>query len=592
MFRTLQKYPLRHRLRIAFAVMIIVSVLTVGWTTYYISAQVVQNNALKLSQDTLNKSSQAFDEKLKHVAVSLMTLVISTSYENTMKDVVTGDSSNYFTHFGALQTPFMQLKLNEQLLHSVLLTTPIGDFYPADVPRTEFRFKDTSMYDRIREERHAIWIEGHKDPFFAGEVPVVSLVISAISSLYIPDSYIIVNLKEDGLWHFLTDNISDWREGVTMLKEDGSPLFVQKPYKYADMLKEPEFQEQLKSGEQGAFDYDWNGNTYLANFVKSSVDDKWTYVSVKPTDELLSQATGIKWATLIVTVLCIVLGFFISNGLSTLLAKPLTKLQLLMRRAGENDLTVRFETDGNDEVTQVGRQFNRMLEQIGQLIEVNRRVEKDKHKAEIKALQAQIDPHFLYNTLNTIYWKTKLKKSDEVGEMVMSLSRMFQLGLNGGKELTTIKKELFHVEQYLSLQQRCYENLFEYRIEAPNDESIQQHPILKVLLQPLVENAILHGFKNKQAGGLIVIRLEQDDDRLVFTISDNGHGMDKETLQNIRRAAESSDSYALHNIVERLKLYYENEAAFSIDSVPGEGTTVTLTIPWYGGGEEDGVIGN
>ncbi|WP_079911179.1 sensor histidine kinase [Paenibacillus sp. 32352] len=585
----LHKYPFKHRLRIAFALMIILSVLTVGWTTYQISAKVVQDNALKLSQDALNKSSQAFDEKLNHVALSLMTLVISSSYEQAMKDVVTGNNSNYFAHYAALQTPFMQLKLNERLLQSVLLTTPIGDFYPADAPRqAQNHFVDTPMYDRIREERHAIWIEGHKDPFFAGEVPVLSLVINAISSFVVPESYIIVNLREEGLLHFLTDNINEWREGVTIMKEDGTPVFMQKPYLYGDMLKEPEFRERIGSKAQGAFNYAFQGETYLVNFVKSTVDNKWTYISVKPTDELMSQANGIKWATLLVMIVCIIIGFLVSNALSTLLANPLTKLQKLMRRAGDNDLGVRFESGGNDEVAQVGKQFNRMLEQIAQLIEANHRVEKDKHKAEIKALQAQIDPHFLYNTLNTIYWKTQLKKSDEVGRMVMSLSRMFQLGLNNGKELTTIKKELLHVEQYLSLQQRCYENLFEYRIEAPQDEDIQQHSILKVLLQPLVENSILHGFKDKQTGGLIIVRLEPVEDHLIFTIEDNGHGMDEEQLRAIRQAAESSDSYALHNIVERLKLYYEDEASMTIHSTPGLGTVVTLRIPWDRGGADDG----
>ncbi|WP_282938384.1 sensor histidine kinase [Paenibacillus sp. RC67] len=591
MFRyLLNKYPFKHRLRIAFVLMIILSVMTVGWTTYYISANVVQNNALKLSQDTLNKSSQAFDEKLNHVALSLMTLVISSSYEQTMRDVITGDQSSYFAHYAALQTPFMQLKLNEPLLHSVLLTTPIGDFYPADAPRqTQNGFVGTPMYDRIHEERHAIWIEGHKDTFFAGEVPVLSLVINAIASFPVPNSYIIVNLREDGLLHFLTDNINEWREGVTIMKEDGTSVFMQRPYQYGDMLKEPEFRERIGSQLQGAFDFDFHGDTYLVNFVKSSVDPSWTYISVKPTDELMSQANGIKWTTLLVMVICIIIGFLVSNGLSTLLANPLTKLQKLMRRAGDNDLGVRFETGGNDEVAQVGKQFNRMLEQIAQLIEANQRVEKDKHRAEIKALQAQIDPHFLYNTLNTIYWKTQLKKSEEVGQMVMALSRLFQLGLNNGKELTTIKKELLHVEQYLSLQQRCYENLFEFRIEAPQEEDIQQHSILKVLLQPLVENSILHGFKNKQDGGLIIVRLEPVEDRLVFTIQDNGHGMDADTLQSLRQAAESSDSYALHNIVERLQLYYENEAGMTIDSTLGSGTTVTVVLPWYRGGEEDGL---
>jgi len=581
----LTNYSFKLRLRIAFAVMIALSVSACGFISYYISARVVQDNALKLSQDALNKSSQAFDEKLRHVAVSLMTLFISSAFDEAMKDVVAGDPSTYFKHYSALQTPFMQMKLNEPLMQSMLVSTPIGDFYPTDALRQTLNpFKGSEMYERIQKERRAIWVEGHPDPFFSGNEPVVSLVLNAISLLTVPDSYIVVNLKEEGLRHFLTDNIREWREGVTIVKEDGTPIFENASYRYAGMLQEPEFVAKLKSADYGAFNYEYKDEEFLVNYVQSTLDERWIYLSVKPKAEVLSQATSIKWATIAVTLACIVVAFFVSNGMTALVAKPLTQLQKLMRRAGENDLAVRFHSGGNNEVTQVGMQFNRMLEQITGLMEDNRHVQKEKHRAEIKALQAQIDPHFLYNTLNTIYWKTKLKKSEEVGQMVMALSKLFQLGLNNGQEMTTIKKELLHVEQYLSIQQKCYDNLFEYRVEAPQDDEFQQHPILKVLLQPLVENSILHGFKDKQSGGFIRIRLDKQEDLLIITVEDNGHGTDaQEAERRFRTLTEATDSYALRNIFQRLRLYYEDQADLRLSSVPGKGTTVTLTIPWSGG---------
>ncbi|MFD2876108.1 sensor histidine kinase [Paenibacillus rhizoplanae] len=144
--------------------------------------------------------------------------------------------------------------------------------------------------------------------------------------------------------------------------------------------------------------------------------------------------------------------------------------------------------------------FNQMLEQIVVLIGEVTQAQTNKRSAEIKALSAQMDPHFLYNTLNTIYWKLNLKQVKQSQSMVMSLSRLFQLGLNKGQEITTLSKELEHVRMYLELQCSCYEGLFRYEIYV-EDEALVTLPIPRILLQPLVENSILHGFRNRESGG-------------------------------------------------------------------------------------------
>ncbi|QGQ98158.1 hypothetical protein EHS13_26370 [Paenibacillus psychroresistens] len=157
-------------------------------------------------------------------------------------------------------------------------------------------------------------------------------------------------------------------------------------------------------------------------------------------------------------------------------------------------MSVRFESTYKDEVAQVGDHFNTMLEKIEVLILNVRAAEHQKRLSEMKALQSQINPHFLYNTLNTILWKTESRKQEDVKEMIVSLSLLFRLGLNNGHELTTVRKEIEHVTQYLILQQQCYEELFEFRIDA-DEIYLLNHASLK-LLQPLVENSILHGFMN------------------------------------------------------------------------------------------------
>jgi two-component system sensor histidine kinase YesM len=252
---------------------------------------------------------------------------------------------------------------------------------------------------------------------------------------------------------------------------------------------------------------------------------------------------------LLLTVCCFIVTVLVSDALTRYLLKPLLGLQRVMKRVEGNDLTARFESRSSDMLAQVGHRFNRMLEQIVVLIEEVRKAETNKRSAEIKALSAQMDPHFLYNTLNTIYWKLKLGQVEPSQQMVVALSRLFQIRLNKGNEITTLDKELQHVRQYLELQAFCYESLFEYDIRV-REPWLTDLPVPRIMLQPLVENSILHGFGGVERGGRITIEADGDMERQRW--------------------------------YSRLRLYYGDEADVTIESGPDEGTTVRLSLPLKG----------
>ncbi len=183
----------------------------------------------------------------------------------------------------------------------------------------------------------------------------------------------------------------------------------------------------LQGQDRGFFKYNKGGNPYLVNYSRLSMVDNWTMVSAQTQSDLLRQVNRIKTTTLWIMLCCVVLAFVLSNVISSLLLKPLHKLQGLMKKVEQNNLDVRFTSKYEDEVTQVGLKFNRMLEEISSLIEDVKEAEYEKRKMEVKALQAQIDPHFLYNTLNTIIWKSESSQNQDVTEMITSLSLLFQL---------------------------------------------------------------------------------------------------------------------------------------------------------------------
>ncbi len=210
------------------------------------------------------------------------------------------------------------------------------------------------------------------------------------------------------------------------------------------------------------------------------------------------------------------------------------------------------------------------------------REQKQLRKAEFELLQAQINPHFLYNTLDAIVWSAEAGNEKQVVKMVGSLSDFFKSSLNKGKEIVTIREELQHVRSYLEIQQIRYQDILKYEIDVP--ESLYGYEIPKITVQPVVENALYHGIKEKRGGGTIRVEGSEDENDLFIRVIDNGMGMDEERMAEVIRGLsdknpEAKKIYGLYNVNERIRLGYGEEYGISMESAYGEGTTVTIHLP-------------
>ena len=211
-----------------------------------------------------------------------------------------------------------------------------------------------------------------------------------------------------------------------------------------------------------------------------------------------------------------------------------------------------------------------------------RREQTRLRKAEFELLQAQINPHFLYNTLDAIVWSAESGNEKQVVSMVGNLSNFFRTSLNRGKDVITVREDLLHVRSYLEIQKVRYEDILEFEIDVP--ETVTGSPIPKITLQPLVENALYHGIKNRRGGGRISITGEETENAVLLRVSDNGAGMSPERLAEVRRgltggAPDEGTIYGLYNVGERIRLHFGEEYGISIDSTEGEGTVVTVRLP-------------
>ncbi|MCR8634376.1 sensor histidine kinase [Paenibacillus radicis (ex Xue et al. 2023)] len=578
MKQLLYRLSFKKRIWVSFVLLMTLAIAASGWSSYTISATIVEQNALRLSQDTINKSSQVLDEKLKKIVLSIMSLKISDPYKNVLDDVSMEDVSRYYYHLSSLQSMLALLKFNDDFIQSILIATPIGDFYPTTYTRLkENSFYQSGMYQKIKAMQRGVWIESHEDSFFYGKDRVISFVVDGSAAKYVEDVYIVVNIKEKDLQNLIVDQIST-STGYSLVNREGKPVIGRTGNGEETWRQDPEFLGKFKNEKNGYFSSIIEDKDYLINYSRLDVGEDWILYETQSKQVVLQQVEAIKWTTLLVILGFVLLALLLSNVLTDLLLRPLFRLNNLMKRVEHNDLDVRFHSLYQDEVSQVGMRFNSMLEEIKKLIAKVRWGEEEKRKTEIKALSAQMEPHFLYNTLNTIYCKSVLGNNEDVNEMILSLSTLFQLGLSQGKDILRIEEELLHVKHYMTLQQKCYEGKFDFIIDV-EDETILELEIPKLILQPLVENCILHGFKDREEGGLIRIMLRRTEQAIYFSVEDNGMGMDVNSLKrSIEQPQVSHKGYALRNIAHRLHLFYGEGATIEYDSKPGIGSKVQLIL--------------
>lgn len=237
--------------------------------------------------------------------------------------------------------------------------------------------------------------------------------------------------------------------------------------------------------------------------------------------------------------------------------------------------------DSGDEIQVLTNSFNDMTKKIQCLIEDIKREQHNLRDTELKLLQAQINPHFLYNTLDTIVWMAESGQNEEVVEMVTSLSEFFRTSLSEGRDCITIQEEESHIRSYLSIQEIRYGDIMEYEIDIP--PSLYPYYILKLTLQPIVENALYHGIKNKRGKGKIKVRGFEKEEGIYLEVEDDGIGMDEQELEKVREKLRGGTAhergFGLGNVDERIRLNYGQEYGLFFDSRKNEGTKVTVYIP-------------
>ena len=307
----------------------------------------------------------------------------------------------------------------------------------------------------------------------------------------------------------------------------------------------------------------------------------WTIVGCMNMSELLKNSRKARSIYVLVALGLIAVALVISSEIARNITFPIQKLRDSMKRVQKGDFSAaEIEVYSDNEIGSLSRSFNVMTHKIQDLMAQNIQEQEQKRKIELKALQSQINPHFLYNTLDSIIWMAEGKKNEEVVLMTASLARLLRQSISIENELVTIGQEVEYVRSYLTIQKMRYKDKLEFEINV--DPRITHAKIIRLVLQPIVENAIYHGLKYKESKGMLKVHGYELGERIIIDITDDGVGMDEETLKHIydkHKVNYHSNGVGVYNVQQRLVLYYGKEYGIIYHSEKGKGTTATVVIP-------------
>lgn len=466
-------------------------------------------------------------------------------------------------------------------------------------------FRDADWYQKVIASDGPVWFDAHEDQFMVVSrtnykyvtmgMPVVDMTTGEKTGVLLIDFR--DDIIYDNILHatsgagsqmlfYDADYNAILRTSENALAEDIKKELIR--YKISSATEEADAETQTaESASAGSsvqsFRTTIGGKAYYVCVV--NLVSGWRMVDVMSIDELTKDTRQIVPFSLLIAIGVCIIAVFLSLQFSSSIAKPIKSLIRLMKKVETGDFTGKFQVKHADEIGMLGNSYNLMLDEIQRLMSTVLDEQRDLLKAQFKILQEQINPHFLYNTLDSVNWLSRMGRNDEVVVVVSAFTKLLRIALSKGRDVITVKEEAEHIGYYLTIQQIRYKSKLNYEVDVPED--MGGYFTLKLILQPIVENAIYHGIKAKKGGGNIFVSGREQQDCLVFTVRDTGGGFDDAALSELNANLErpfdtawtGAGSFGIKNVSDRIKVFFGYQYGLHYESVRGEGTTVLITIP-------------
>lgn len=589
----------KHKVALLCAALVVASTGISGILLYRNAAQVTTEAEAVHSSNVILQVNNYLTEKLKGIITRSLAMRTDSVFNETATQFLINEDPRYYASaLSYFSSVFLEMRYSEPFISSVYLYTPKSSFYDLSLPHdTGLDFTNTAMFRSIasQPDSSVYWLPHAESELYRDNGKVIPLVLRFSISGYSEELYMVINLKESMILQYLRDSQTEGGGTIFILDNQTGEVVVGNSPIIPSMLEDASVRNLLLYDESGRTEIRRGQDAYTVNYIRTSLAP-WTLVNVQSQLALLDKLQNMKTYSVLILLISITVSFCVAYLLSVTISRPIQRLEKTMQRVRLRKFDVRFEYPYEDEVGKLGRTFNFMTAEIHDLIsrqsryieqlqeekERSQQEQRLKRIAELKALQSQMSPHFLYNTLDTIKWTAEREGKPEIANMITALASFYRIALSRGKEIITVKEELAHVESYLAIQKMRDQNQFAYSLHV--DPHIESKLTVKFILQPLVENAIYHGIKQREAPGVIEVRAESDNGGIRFTVRDNGPGIHPVKLQVIRNRLRKvqvalEDGFGLYNVNNRIKYYYGDACGLEISSSPGEGALVTAWIP-------------
>lgn len=552
---------LRYKLAIFYSLFCFLPVMLLFWLSFLQMRSIIDDKGKMNLQSYLQQSVSSMDRTLD----GYNSLSDYIAFDRTLAEVFSMEYGTPYEQYEQLTQKVDPILRTASYFHGgmqqITIYTDNGMVKHDTTVAPVSEIEETDWYQKTLEHPGLNWFVNYQEKtLFSARKLAFSGAREGVNILYMDVDY------QKLFTPYAETLISEC--GLYITDQDGKLVFEESRFSGKNQNYDLTYSEFLEQRDRGSTDY-----IILCEQSNTTGWTVWLYQPVGLAGEAMRPIGVMAGVTILICIFVAVLAYFITSGM---VSSRIERLTHFMQEVQEGSMDMQMESDDRDEIGMLYRGFGSMMKRIRTLINEVYLSKITQKEAELKTLQAQINPHFLYNTLSLINWKALAAGEEDISRMTLALSTFYRTALNRGRNVLQVETELSNTRAYLEIQSMLHDGNFDYEIEAQTE--ILQCESLNLILQPLVENAIHHGIEEKTDGrGKITVRGWKEDNCVWFMVEDNGVGMEQEVADKI--LTMESKGYGVRNVNERIRLCYGEKYAMKVESVVGKGTKMTIHFP-------------
>lgn len=576
-FKRFRDFSIRTKLIIGFLTILLPLVLILSIVFYSYSAEIVLKQSLEQTREIVEQFSISLDNYMGLMRNKMEILADSPTIQeelNTHQDKEDIKNDSFYSRNKRIRRIMLQIyssvTMNDVEIYGINETNHYLSLWSKkyEIPDKDILFENANL-----SKGRSVFVNNIND---ADTIQMIKMVKDL--QTYKPIGYIRFGLKRN--------YIEKMAKNINFGSDGGVVIFDENLSKISGIAHDSVLSKLLKEKPSiGNFSYSEGKNEYTAVHIHSD-STGWTTVGVIPLRYINKDLAGIQYLTVIIIVLTIIIGVTVSVIIAQSLILPLENTVNALEKFSRGDFAVRLKENRCDEIGKLNRIFNKAIKEINELMQKVTQSEILNKEMEFKTLQSQMNPHFLYNTLDAINWLAFKEKQTEICNLVAAISSLIRASISNKKSIITIEQELDYVKNYIYIQHIRYKDRFDIIYDI--DESLLKQAVPKLIIQPIVENAIIHGIENSKNKNLLYISVKRENECIIIIVKDTGIGMTDEKVSELLKEplnAEGDEQKAhtnlgLYAVHKRIQLMYGDLYGLTVQSQAGEGTTVTLHIPF------------